>query len=156
MGCLTVRSPVTIDDCLTFGGPWGRLRRNFLYMRSVGEAVVIEDGDGPLALAFLVPLVSGEVEFCLSILPRARVRLRAMARLAQLTLSGLAETGVVVVCHVLTENSVGARLAALVGFERDHGTRWLLKGKPCRDCSEAVVPQSKRRQMRRSRGISSV
>lgn len=97
-------------------------------MRLRGESLTIRHDDELLALAFLVPDETGSLEFCLSISPRARARMRPLCRFAHLTLQKITNTGSKVYCHVWDGNATGTRMARLVGFTPDAGTRWNFKG----------------------------
>lgn len=127
MGQLTVRSPATWSDCLDMGSSRACTRKANIFMRSIGESVAI-DLDGQLvALSFLCP-VNDRLEFTLAIRPEARAHMRALCRLAHLTLQRIAETGTVVTCHVMTGNRTGERMARFVGFVPSEGTMWIFSG----------------------------
>ncbi len=125
---LTVRSPATWWDCLDMGGSRAYTRKANIYMRSKGDSLAISDGDQLLALAFLCRDDLGRLEFALAIKPDASGHMRRLCRLAHLTLGRVAETGTVIICHVMTGNETGARMARLVGFVPSEGTMWIFSG----------------------------
>ncbi|MQB43380.1 hypothetical protein [Rhizobium sp. ICMP 5592] len=125
---LTVRSPATWWDCVDMGGSRAYTRKANIYMRSKGDSLAISDGDQLLALAFLCRDDLGRLEFALAIKPDASRHMRRLCRLAHLTLGGIAETGTVIICHVMTGNETGARMARLVGFVPSEGTMWIFSG----------------------------
>jgi len=125
---LTVRSPATWMDCLDMGASRACTRKGNLYMRSIGQSVAIDLDGNLLALSFLCPVDGGRLEFTLAIRPEAAAHMRALCRLAHLTLRRIAETGTVITCHVMTGNRTGARMARLVGFVPCEGTMWIFKG----------------------------
>jgi hypothetical protein len=128
MGCLIVRSPADWSDCLEMAGSRAYTRKANIYMRSIGDSMAIAEGDDLLALAFLCRDDLGQLEFALAIKPEASRHMRRLCRLAHLTLGRLAETGTVIICHVMTGNETGARMARLVGFVPSQGTMWIFKG----------------------------
>jgi hypothetical protein len=105
-------------------------RKGNIYMRSIGQSVAIDLDDDLVALAFLCPDKLGRLEFTLAIRPAASAHMRALCRLAHLTLQRIAETGTVIICHVMTGNVTGTRMARLVGFVPSEGTMWIFKGGP--------------------------
>lgn len=129
MGRLTARSPATIDDCLVMGGWRPLARKVMIWQREIGDSISFLDGDDLVALAFLVRNGDGETEFALALRAGARARMLELCRIAHLTLSRLAETGPVIICHVSPGNRSGARMARLVGFSHDAGTRWKWSGR---------------------------
>jgi hypothetical protein len=110
------------------GGSRAYTRKANIYMRSIGHSLAIDDGDHLLALAFLCRDDLGRFEFALAIKPEASAHMRRLCRLAHLTLGRLAETGTVIICHVMTGNETGVRMARLVGFVPSEGTMWIFKG----------------------------
>lgn len=122
---LTRRSPATWTDCLDMGGSRAYTRKALLWQRALGDSLAICDGDELMALAFLVPDAAGRLELALSIKPQAAGRMCELRRIAHLTLTAIADTGSVIVCHVNAGNQIGARLARLVGFSHAEGTLWI-------------------------------
>lgn len=117
-------------------------RKANIYMRSIGQSAAIDFDEQLLALSFLCP-VDGGLEFTLAIRPEAAAHMRALCRLAHLTLQRIAETGTVVTCHVMTGNKTGERMARLVGFIPSEGIKWIFSGE--RDVTN--VPGAVRRRL---------
>jgi hypothetical protein len=110
------------------GGSRAYARKGNIYMRSIGQSAAIDLDGQLLALSFLCPDKSGRVEFTLAIEPEAAAHIRQLCRLAHLTLQRIAETGTVIICHVMTGNRTGERMARLVGFVPSEGTMWIFQG----------------------------
>jgi len=128
MGKLVVRSPATWSDCLEMGGSRAYTRKGNIYMRSIGQSAAIDLNGQLLALSFLCPDRLGRLEFTLAIEPEAAAHMRPLCRLAHLTLRRIAETGTVIICHVMAGNRTGERMARLVGFVPSEGTMWIFQG----------------------------
>jgi len=129
MGRLTFKTPADWSDCLTCAGGRALARKAAIWQRSNGETISFHAGEELLAVSYLVPRDDGSREFCLSIRTAARPYMRQLCRFAQSTLTGLAENGVVVNCHVTPGNRSGERMARLCGFELRGGTVWSFRGK---------------------------
>ncbi|BCH63007.1 hypothetical protein RvVAT039_02230 [Agrobacterium vitis] len=129
MGCLRFESPALLTDCLDMAGPWSVTRKVFLWQHQNGDSISIFDDDGLLAMAFLVSRGDGTWEFALALRARARERMLELCRFAHLTLARLADTGAVIICHVMDGNKTGSRMARLVGFAPAGGTLWKWSGK---------------------------
>jgi len=125
---LTARSPAGWTDCLDMGGSRAYTRKALLWQRSIGDSIAI-DIDGELAaLAFLCVDDQGRRELAMGIKPEAASHMLALCRFAHLTLSSIAETGSVIVCHVKAGNRQGERMARLVGFTHAEDTIWIFNG----------------------------
>jgi hypothetical protein len=121
---LTVISPAPWTDCLACAGGPALARKAAIWMRGRGDSCALFAGAELLAVAYLVPIDDGQLEFCLAVLPVARPHMLALCRFAHSTLTAAHENGAVVVCRVVEGNRAGERMARLTGFHRVSDTFW--------------------------------
>lgn len=127
MGSLTIVSPVPPSLALEIAGPVPLVRK-ILLRQSRGDAIAILDGEDLVCLAMF--LARGRrAELACYFGPAARRNMRRLIRFAQLTLTRMSQTGILVFTRVAT--AAGERIARATGLK--HGgfrdpTIWIWKG----------------------------
>jgi hypothetical protein len=112
---LEVRTP-SMSDALAFAGGRSFLRKVLLYqVRHTQASLVLADGE-PLALVMFYPQRKNLAEYAMVTRPAAAEHMTALVRLAHLTLSSMAQKGVLVMAKVRETDARAQRMARLVGF----------------------------------------
>jgi hypothetical protein len=114
-GELTLR-PATFFDACTFAGTAALRRKALVYQVRNGEAFVVERDGQPLALGMFWFHRKRRAEFALVVMPGAQQAMVGLVRIAHLTLSRMAESGVLVFALVRVTDARARRMASLVGF----------------------------------------
>lgn len=131
MSAVTAIAPAPWPAMLEMGGRSGFMRRAFILQRAKCDTIAYFAGGELLAVAMFFPVRRRLVELALAFAPAAARHMRALVRQAHLTLSRIAQTGVLVFARVEVGYARGARLAGLSGFSpgrlRDRQI-WLWKG----------------------------
>jgi hypothetical protein len=108
-------SPAPRSAALDLAGAIPRNRRGVLAQVRAHESVAIYRGDDCLALVMFARHGWRRTEMALAIAPAAAPHLKRLVRMAQLTLTGMAESGVIV-ASIHPDNRAGGRMARAVGF----------------------------------------
>lgn len=110
-------SPAPREAGLQLAGARSRVRRGVLGQIRNADSTAIYRGDELMAVAMFGRHGWRRVEMALTIGAQAAPHMRRLVRLAQLTLSRIAETHLIVV-SVHPAHFAGQRMAMLVGFRR--------------------------------------
>jgi hypothetical protein len=108
--------PATFFDALAFAGHKAFLRRVLVYQVKHSEAFVVEMDGVRLALGMFWRHRAKRAEFCLIIDPPAQKHMIALVRLAQLTISKVMQSGILVFAKVRVSDARARRMALLTGF----------------------------------------
>lgn len=108
-------SPAPASAALQLAGPVARARRMMLAQVRQAQSVAVFHGDQVVAIVMFARHGWRRTEMALALARDAHVHMRRLVRMAQLTLSGMAETSVIVAA-VRPGNGAGERMAAMVGF----------------------------------------
>jgi hypothetical protein len=106
----------TFFDALAFAGHKAFLRRVLVYQVKHSEAFVVELDGVRLALGMFWRHRAKRVEFCLIVDPPAQKHMIALVRLAQLTISKVMQSGILVFAKVRVSDARARRMAVLTGF----------------------------------------
>ncbi|YBV97537.1 hypothetical protein M1D80_11850 [Phyllobacteriaceae bacterium JZ32] len=110
-------SPAPFAALLEAGGARSYLRRALIAQRLKTESIAFYGSDDELlAIGMLYAWRRRRVELALSIRRAALPHMRQLIRTAHLTLSQMADAGILVFCRVNPMNRAGQRMAVLVGF----------------------------------------
>lgn len=108
--------PATFVDAIELAKGNSFYRRVLVYQVRHTEAVVLSVRGERLALAMLHATRKKRREFALFILPLAARHMPALVRLAHLTLSELAQNGILTFARVSEADARAQRLARIAGF----------------------------------------
>ena len=112
---LELREP-SMSDALAFAGGKSFLRKVLLYqIRHTQARLVLADGE-PLALVMFYPHRRKLAEYAMVVRPPAALHMTGLVRLAHLTLSRMAQEGILVMARVRETDPRAQRMARLVGF----------------------------------------
>jgi len=101
---------------LELAGGKSFLRKALVKQCASAQAIAYFAGDEPLALAMIDTPRARRAELALAFFAGAPAHMRELVRIAQLTLTAIAETGVLVFARVDPGNRQGQRMARLVGL----------------------------------------
>lgn len=116
-------SPAPRVAALALAGAHARVRRLVLAQLRQAESTAIFRGGELLAIAFFGRHGWRRVEMALAIVPAAAPHMRMLVRMAQLTLTAMAETRLIVL-DPWTE--AGRRMALLTGFRPSRRSRLMV------------------------------
>jgi hypothetical protein len=108
--------PATVLDAMDFAGGRAFLRKVLVYQVRHTDATLVLTDETHLALAMLYRHRAKRVEYAMFVKPEAQRHMVGLVRLAQLTLSKLAQDGILVFAHVRSCDVRAQRMASLTGF----------------------------------------
>lgn len=103
-------------EAIDFAGGRSFLRKVLLYQVRKAEARLVVANGEPVALVMFHTRRARMAEFAMVTHPAAARHMLALTRLAHLTLSQMAEKGILVIAHVRESEPRAQRMARLVGF----------------------------------------
>lgn len=110
-------SPAQRTAALALAGARSRVRRAVLAQVREMDSAAVYRGDDVVALVMFNRHGWRRTEMALALDPAAHKHMRRLVRMAQLTLSRVAETHLIV-ANIHPANAAGQRMAMLVGFRR--------------------------------------
>lgn len=109
--------PATVLDAMEFAGGRAFLRKILVFQVRKTEAFLVTKQGQHVALAMLCRHRAKRVEYAMFVKPVAAQNMVGLVRLAHLTLSKLAQDGILVFAHMRGTNTQSCRMARLTGFE---------------------------------------
>lgn len=106
----------SMQDALAFAGGRSFLRKVLLYQVRHSKALLVLAAGEPLALVMFYTHRKRLAEYAMVTRPAAARHMTALTRLAHLTLSRMAQEGILVMAKVRETDARAQRMARLVGF----------------------------------------